>query len=99
MLEVPILFIFFFVTYKDDNSFLVYVVVAAGNSGSGGFQTTGDIANEPSSLSACSVDNKYNLLMNSSVIIGPGNTKILYQSGTNYGGWRSITNSTIVVNG
>ncbi|CAF1174551.1 unnamed protein product [Adineta ricciae] len=87
-----------FMTPKGDNSFLAYVVVAAGNSGSGGFQTTGDIANEPSSLSACSVDNKYNLLMDSFVIIGPNNTKILYQPGTNYGGWRSITNSTIVVN-
>ncbi|CAF0768404.1 unnamed protein product [Adineta ricciae] len=76
----------------------VYVAVAASNDGQAGVQTTDDIANEAASMTVGSIDNKYTLLTNASIMIGPNSTKILYQPGTNYGAWRSIVNSTIVVN-
>ncbi|UJR22388.1 hypothetical protein I4U23_025449 [Adineta vaga] len=76
----------------------VYVVVSAGNSGDGGIQTTGDPSNSPAAMCICSIENKYTLMTNSSIIVTPNGSRILYQPGLNYGGWKSIVNSTIVVN-
>jgi hypothetical protein len=79
-----------------DKFYAVYVVVAAGNSGSGGLQTVGSPGLAPGAMAVASVDNTYTLTSYS--IITPNGSKILYQAGTFSGGWKSIVNSTIVVN-
>lgn len=77
---------------------LVYVTVAASNDGQGGFQTSDDPAVSPSDMSVASVDNGYYLSTVHSLIFGPNGTTILYEPGSSYGQWRSIINSTIIVN-
>jgi hypothetical protein len=73
------------------------VVAAAGNSGNGGLQTAGSPALSSGAMAVASVDNTYTLT--SYTIITPNGSKILYQAGTYFGGWKSIVNSTIVVSG
>ena len=77
---------------------LVYVTVAASNDGQGGFQTSDDPAVSPSDMSVASINNNYDLSTTYSLIFGPNGTTILYEPGLFYGQWRSIINSTIVVN-
>ena len=77
-------------------SVIVYVVAALGNSGSGGLQTSGTPANTPGAIGVASVENEIQLLP---IIISPDGSYIPYESGLDFGGWNSIVNSTIVVNG
>ena len=79
-----------------DKFFAVYVVAAAGNEGAGGLQTINTPSISPSAMAVASVDNMYDLLYYT--IIAPDGSTILYQAGTNFGGWKSTINSVIVVN-
>lgn len=88
---------FVLVKYCNSNLHTVYVTVALGNDGDGGLQTGGDPANLPGAMAVGSVDNT--LTLTSYTIIAPDSSKILYQAGTYFGAWKSIVNSTIVVNG
>jgi hypothetical protein len=67
-----------------------------GNDGYGGLQTGGTPSNAASAMAVGSIDNTHTI---SSIIIAPDIHKISYQAGTLFGGWQSIVNSTIVVNG
>ncbi len=73
------------------------MVVAAGNSGTGGLQTTGSPSISPGAMAVASVDNTHTLT--DSIIVAPDGSKILYEAGTTFGGWQGIVSSTIIVNG
>jgi hypothetical protein len=76
-------------------SVIVYVVVAMGNSGNGGLQTGANPGNAAGVVTVASVDNILALLP---IIITPDGSKIHYQAGSAFGGWKLAVNSTIVVN-
>lgn len=73
---------------------VVYVIVAAGNDGTSGIQTTGTPSNLPSAIAAASIDNMEIIGL---FIIAPDGRKITYRPGAILGGWKSIVNSTIIV--
>lgn len=85
-------------SYKIFNEIIdvVYVVTAAGNSGNGGLFTVNSPSIPFNTMSVGSVDNTYNLKFYG--IIAPDGSKILYAAGTVAGGWKSVVNTTIVVN-
>ena len=77
---------------------LVYVVISAGNSGSGGLQTTGSPSNSLEVMSIGSIDNQYQLTLTKSIIIAPNGKNIVYTLGYPFGGWKTTVNLTIVIN-
>lgn len=73
---------------------VVYVIVAAGNDGTSGIQTTGTPSNLPTAIAVASIDN---MEVISLFIIALDGRKITYRPGAILGGWKSIVNSTIIV--
>lgn len=73
---------------------IVYVVAAAGNDGRLGIQTTGTPGNTLDAMSVASLENTAAINL---FIIAPDGKKIPYQPGREFGGWKSIVNSTIIV--
>ena len=75
---------------------IVYVTVAIGNEGEGGLQTCAMPGSAPDAMAVGSADNTYTLQY---YIIAPDGSKIFYDAGVLFGRWKSVFNSTIVVNG
>jgi hypothetical protein len=73
----------------------VYVTVSMGNNGDGGLQTGSSPGLSSGAMAVGSADNTYTL---QHYIIAPDGYKIWYQAGSSFGEWKSIFNSTIVVN-
>lgn len=79
-----------------DEFYSVYVVAAAGNDGGGGLQTVGVPAVSFNTMAVASVDNIFTLRFYT--IIAPDGRKIPYRAGADFGGWKTIINSTVIVN-
>lgn len=74
----------------------MYVVAAAGNDGASGLQTVGIPAVSSNTMAVASVDNVFTLRFYT--IITPDGSKIPYRAGTDFGGWKTTVNSTIIIN-
>jgi hypothetical protein len=66
-----------------------------GNEGQGGLQTGGSPGSSPGAITIGSADSAYTLKY---FIIAPDGHQIFYDAGTQFGQWKSIFNSPIVVN-
>ena len=75
---------------------IVYVTVSIGNAGEGGLQTGNMPGSAPDAMAIGSVDSTYTLRY---YISAPDGSKIFYDAGVHFGQWKSVFNSTIVVNG
>lgn len=75
---------------------LVYVTFSQGNDGVQGLQTAGTPAISSGAMAIGSVDNTQTAQF---YLTTPAGSKIVYSAGNRFGGWHSIVNSTIVVNG
>jgi hypothetical protein len=74
---------------------IVYVTISMGNDGEGGLQTGGAPSNAADAMAVASIDNMHAVF---SIIIAPDGHKIPYHTGALFGGWKSVVNSTIIVN-
>ena len=66
-----------------------------GNEGKGGLQTGDSPGSSPGAIAIGSADSTYTLKY---IIIAPDGHQIFYDAGSLFGQWKSIFNSTIVVN-
>lgn len=82
-------------TQFETNALSVYLTAASGNSGDFGLQTTESPAISSGAIGVASADNEYTLRL---YIVAPDGSKIYYNPGRSFAGWKSSVKSTIYIN-